>query len=348
MLPRSPRWILPATALAILPLLILGALLVQRLVALNEERYEQEVTSASLATEIVARSMARTLEDYLRDPLDKIAMSHMKGPESFEYALRESYFKSKLIELQVFLPESVLRTPDEPELFFREKHVCEDAVVAAVRYQLYEVGRERMGYVAARHKFTRQHLTEGDKLEPVRLSWVRVDTEGELVRGCERCAYELERYGARFDDRTVALLVLSRALPPGQDMEAGMYGAIVPAAVLKKKILAPALLRFVSGEEAMPRHGLRVVNRSGELLLPANGSTDDDTAQALKFAEALHRENFLGPGSPWQLEAVALSGFDGAQVQAENSRWLLLMTAAALVLLLGALAFNRSFLHQVG
>lgn len=348
MLPRSPRWILPATALAILPLLILGALLVQRLVNLNEERYAQEVTSASLAMEVVASSMTRRLEDYVREPLDEIAVAHMRGAEEFENALRESYFKSTLIEFQVFMEESALRSADEPRLFFRDDHVCEDTVVAAVRYQLYQIGRERMGYNEAKGKFTRLHLTEGEKLEPVKLTWVRVDTQGELTRGCAGCAEELERYGAYFDGRNVALLVLARPLPPGEQLEAGMYGAVVPASVLKKKILAPALKRFDSGEDAMPRHGLRVVNRNGELLLPRKGSLDRETVHVLKFAEALHAENFLGSGSPWQLEAIALSGFDRKQVQAENSRWLLLMTAAALMLVLGALSFNRSFLHQVG
>jgi two-component system phosphate regulon sensor histidine kinase PhoR len=70
--------------------------------------------------------------------------------------------------------------------------------------------------------------------------------------------------------------------------------------------------------------------------------------QRLQLSGALHRENFLAAGSPWVLEAVALSGFDRAQVKAENSRWLLLMSISALVLVLGALAFNRGFLHQVG
>ena len=98
----------------------------------------------------------------------------------------------------------------------------------------------------------------------------------------------------------------------------------------------------------MPRHGLRVVDRQGGLLLPREAPADPKAAHALKFAEALHQEDFLGDGSPWKLEAVALSGFDRAQVQAENSRWLLLMSASALLLVLGALMFNRSFLHQVG
>ena len=348
MLPKSPRWILPATALAILPLMILGALLVQRLVKLNEDRYSQEVTSASLATEIVANSMTRKLEDYLREPLDRIAVAHMKGADAFESALRDSYFQSKFIELQVFMEESSLRTAGETELFFRDKHVCEDAVVAAVRFQLYEEGRERMGYVAAKKKFLRSHLLEGDKLERAQLQWVRVDIDGELMRGCSGCREELERYGARYDERMVSLLVLTRALPEGPDMSAGMYGAVVPAGILKYKILELGLKRFASGEEAMPRHGLRVVDRQGGLLLPREAPADPKAAHALKFAEALHQEDFLGDGSPWKLEAVALSGFDRAQVQAENSRWLLLMSASALLLVLGALTFNRSFLHQVG
>lgn len=348
MLPKHPRWILPATALAILPLLILGALGVQRLVKLNEERYAQEVTSASLAMELVASSMVRTLEDYLREPLDEIAVSHMKGPADFENALRESYFKSKLIELQVFMEESALRAPGKPNLFLRDEHVCEDAVVAAIRYQLFEIGRERMGYVPEKGTFTRAHLTDGEKLERVQLTWVRVDKFGELTRGCPTCVAELERYGAPYDERNVSLLVLTRPLPQGDGLEPGMYGAIVPAAVLKQKLLGPALKRFASGDEAMPRHGIRLVDRSGTLLLPRKLPADAHSAHALQFAEALHRENFLGPGSPWQLEAVALSGFDRAQVQVENSRWLLLMTAAALLLVLGALSLNRSFLHQVG
>lgn len=348
MLPKSPRWIIPATALAIVPLMIFGTVLVQRLVDLNHERYEQEVTSASLATELVASSMTRRLEDYLREPLDKLAVAHMKGPAAFESALRETYFKSKFIELQVFMEEESLRTTGEPELFFRDQHVHEDAVVAAVRYQLYEEARERMGYAPARHAFLRPHLTEGEKLEPARLQWVRVDVRGQLARGCEKCAAELREYGADYDDHTVALLVLTRPLPPGVEMSAGMYGAVVPAAALEHGILGPALKRFSTGEEALPRHGIRVVDRAGALLLPRNLPTDPRAARALESSEALHSEEFLGDGSPWRLQAVALSGFDAGQVRSENSRWLLLMSAAALFLLLGAVIFNRIFLHQVG
>lgn len=347
MLPKSPRWIIPATALAIVPLMILGAVLVQRLVGLNEERYEQEVTSASLASELVASSMTRRLEDYLREPLDRLAVAHMKGPAAFESALRETYFKSKFIELQVFMEEQSLRSVGEPELFFREQHVHEDAVVAAVRYQLYEEARERMGYVPAKQKFLRSHLSEGEQLEPARLQWVRVDTQGVLVRGCEKCVAELREYGADYDERTVALLVLTRALPAGVEMSPGMYGAVVPAEVLEHVILEPALKRFSSGKEALPRHGLRVVDRSGKLLLPRTPLADPGAMHALGHARALHSENFLGDGSPWRLEAVALSGFDATQVRAENTRWLLLMSAAALFLVLGAVIFNRIFLHQV-
>ena len=127
-----------------------------------------------------------------------------------------------------------------------------------------------------------------------------------------------------------------------------MYGAVVPATILKYKVLETHLKRFNSGEEKMPRHLLRVVNRKGDLLLPKMDTVAAEAKQPLEFSQALHRENFLGDGSPWLLEAVALSGFDKAQVQAENSRWLLLMSASALLLVLGALTFNRSFLHQIG
>jgi signal transduction histidine kinase len=347
MSPKSPRWILPATALAILPLVIIGALLVQRLVALNEERYEQEVTSAALATEIVSASMTRQLLDYLREPLDHIAVAHMKSPEAFEAALRASYFKSKFIELQEFIDEPNLRATGEPELFTREEHVCEDAVLAAVRHRLYEDARERMGYVASREKFKYLHLTRGDELEAPQLRWVKVDSEGALAR-CAGCVKELERYGVRYDDRHIGLFVLTRPLPASAEMDAGMYGAVVPAEIMRLKLLEPALDRFWTGEEKMPRHGIRVVDGEGTLVAPLKVELEPAAEQALKSAQALHRENFLTAGSPWILEAVALSGFDKSQVQAENSRWLVLMSVSALLLVLGSLAFNRSFLHQVG
>jgi signal transduction histidine kinase len=348
MFSKSPRWILPATALAILPLMILGALLVQRLVRLNEERYEQEVTSAELATEISARTMLHTLETELRDPLDEISMAHMKDAGAFESALRESYFGSKFIGLHEFTDEATLRASGEMELFPRSQHVCEDAVVAAIRHQHQVVARELMGYVASKKKYKYASLANQADARGTRLQWVHVDSRGALVRGCDGCAEKLEKYGAWYDDHNIALLVLTRVLPASEETDAGLYGAVVPAYMLKKKILASHLERFNSGEEKMPRHLLRVVSRRGELLLPNLDSVAPEVQQSLKLSGALHRETFLTAGSPWLLEAVALSGFDKSQVRAENSRWLMLMSVSALLLVFGALALSRSFLHQIG
>jgi signal transduction histidine kinase len=270
----------------------------------------------------------------------------MKSPEAFEEALRASYFKSKFIELQEFIDEPTLRETGELPLFSREKHVCEDAVLAAVRYRLFEEARDRMGYVAAKQKFKLSHLTDGEELEPPKLRWVRVDAEGELVR-CSGCLEELARFGAWYDDETIGLFVLTRPLPPTEEMNAGMYGAVVPTEIIRYKLLEPALKRFWSGKEKMPRHGIRVVDGTGRLVAPLKLELEPKAASALESADALHSEHVLTQGSPWQLEAVAVSGFDASQVRGENSRWLLLMSAAALMLVLGALTFNRSFLHQV-
>ena len=348
MFSKSPRWILPATALAILPLMILGALLVQRLVRLNEERYEQEVTSAELATEISASKMSHTLETELRDPVQKIFRAQMQGPEEFQSTLRKVYFGSKFIGLHEFTDEQSLRSVSELDLFPRDEHNCEDAVVAAIRHHHQVVARQMMEYNPAKKKFMVASLAERGDTRPTQLQWVHVDSRGALARGCDGCAEKLEKYGTWYDDHNIALLLLTSVLPAGEETDAGLYGAVIPAYMIKKKILASHLERFNSGEDKMPRHLLRVVNRKGDLLLPDLESVAPEVRQPLKLSGALHRETFLTAGSPWLLEAVALSGFDKAQVTAENSRWLMLMTASALLLVLGALALNRSFLHQIG
>jgi signal transduction histidine kinase len=288
------------------------------------------------------------LRDVLRAPIDEITMAHMKDAEAFESALREQYFGSKFIGLHEFADEASLRTAGDLDLFPREEHVCEDAVVAAIRHQLHFVAREVMGYVPTKKKFKYTSLAGHGENKGTRIQWVHVDSRGALARGCEGCAEKLEKYGAWHDEHNIAILVLTRILPASEETDAGMYGAVVPAYMLKKKILATYLDRFNSGEEKLPRHLLRVVSRQGELLLPDLDSVSPDVQHPLKFSGALHRETFLTAGSPWLLEAVALSGFDKDQVRAENSRWLLLMSVSALLLVLGALALNRSFLHQIG
>ena len=79
---------------------------------------------------------------------------------------------------------------------------------------------------------------------------------------------ELDRYGVRYDDRYIGLFVLTRPLPASAEMDAGMYGAVVPAEIMRLKLLEPALDRFWTGEEKMPRHGIRVVDGTGKLVAP--------------------------------------------------------------------------------
>mgnify|MGYP006295832547 FL=1 len=103
------------------------------------------------------------------------------------------------------------------------------------------------------------------------------------------------------------------------------------------------LTRWTEGQDALPRHGLRVVDREGGLILPAEAPVDDPLAENT----ALFAAEVLGERAPWEIEVVGLSGFDAARMRAENGRWSFGMTAAALALIVGALLFARSFLQQI-
>ena len=61
-----PRWILALTLLAIVPLVVLGVLVVQRLGTVNEIRYEQEVVAARYAAELTADEILDALRDHFR------------------------------------------------------------------------------------------------------------------------------------------------------------------------------------------------------------------------------------------------------------------------------------------
>lgn len=343
------RWVLPLTLLAILPLVVLGVLVTQRLSALNEERYEQEVIAARYAAELASDDIRDTLRDQIRPWREALTYAHSKGQDAFEAKLRKMFFTSPLVDVPQFVEESVLLdVASDAADPWGGAHRCERVVALALRGELVEEGRSRMGYERETGSFARLVILGDDEnMNDTPLRWVVVDLDGPLVQGCGECEEQLERIGAPAGPRHYALLTVMFPLPGGADMLPGMFGAVVPVPALLRQIVAPAMARWESGQDALARHALRMVDTDSELVLPATLPADVRTARTLRESQALFATDLLGEGAPWELQVVALSGFDATRVRAENNRWSTLIALAALVLVAGAWLFTRSFLAQV-
>jgi signal transduction histidine kinase len=356
-----PRWVLGLALLSILPLVILGFGIEQRLTRVNEQRYEQEKVSARYAGELAADYIQQALREYFRPRREILTYNHMKGERAFESALRKLYFTSNLLDYPQFVEESVLlRVDDTPAssvaenstsaLAGIEEHDCEKEVMRLLRGRLLDEGRERMGYEPVKQRFSRSQLIVEDeesveKAAPLR--WVRVAISDFNPEGCALCSKELGRLGGKLDDESVAVLMLSFALPGRESIQPGMFGALVPLKDLLPEIVWPAFRRWGEDGQALPRHGLRLVDGQRELILPRKLPADPRAARALQEGQAFSSQLLLGEGSPWRLEVVALSGFDLGQMRAENQRWSLALIASAVLLAGGALWMGRTFYQQV-
>lgn len=344
-----PRWVLPLVLVSILPLVVLGILVVQRLGALNEERYAQEVVSARYAAELAGDDIRDSLREHFRPWRETLVAAHAKGQAAFEAKLRRMFFTSPLVDVPQFADESLLVeiAPADADPW-GESHRCDRVLAVVLRESLLDEGRARLGYDAETGSFARRTLVaddEGPADTPLR--WVTCAVDGPIARGCAECQQELARVGAALGEGRYALLVVMFALPGGADMRPGMFGAIVPVPALLREVVMPAMARWESGRDALSRHALRLVDARGELILPKRMPEDVADASTLRNAEALHAAALLGDGAPWELQVIALSGFDAARMRAENGRWSLLISLAALVLAAGALLFARTLLQHI-
>jgi len=336
---NQPRWIVTLTLLAVAPLVVLGVSVVQRLTAVNEQRYEQEVVAARYAAELTADEILDGIREHFRPWRESLVYAHGKGEGYFRAKLQKMYLTSSLVDVLQFVDIETIVADDA---LGDQAHVCEAVVKRALRVALVEEGRARLGYDPEKKKAKRRKLFDEDDLNrEASLRWIHVDRHGPIAEGCPDCAEELGRLGALVDDDHFALLIATFPLPGGVDMTAGLFGAVVPRKNLMREIVVPALDRWQDGQDALPRHGLRIVAYDGSFLFPEDGN------ETLRDNEALHAQAVLDEGAPWKVEVVALSGFDLAQLRAENGRWSFGITAAALALLVGALLFARSFLHEI-
>lgn len=343
------RWVLPLTLLAILPLVVLGVLVVQRVSVLNEDRYAQEVIAARYAAELAGDDIRDSLRDQLRPWREALTYAHSKGQAAFESKLRKMFFTSPLVDVPQFVEESILLEVGDVEADATgDPHRCDRVVALVLRENLVDVGRARMGYDRETGSFDRHViLTDDENTDDTLLRWVHLDLDGTIAKGCPDCERQLVQIGASTGPRHFALLTVMFPLPGGADMRPGMFGAVVPIPALLRQIVAPSLERWESGQDALARHALRLIDVEGQLVLPADLPVDSPESTQLRESEALYAADLLGEGAPWQLQVVALSGFDAAQVRAESGRWSLLISLAALLLVLGAWLFTRSFLHQI-
>jgi signal transduction histidine kinase len=338
---NDPRWTLSLTLLSIAPLVVIGALVVQRLSAVNEQRYDQEVVAARYAAELTADEIRDALRDHLRPWRESLTFAHGQGEAAFGAKLQRMYLTSSLVDVPQFVDEAAIRRGgvlDEP-------HRCEKIVATALRAALVEQGRERMGFDPEQGAFDRSLVLEDEEVRGATpLRWLHVDLDGPIAAGCGDCSQQFERIGAPIDGTTYALLTVTFPLPGGSGMRPGLFGAVVPTRPLLRDVVAPALDRWTRGHDALPRHGLRLAEHDGDLILPED---DRDAPEPLRTNEALYTAGVLGERAPWRIEVVALSGFDAARVRAENGRWTFGMVLAAIALITGALVFARSFLHQI-
>ena len=337
---NEPRWIVTLTLLAIAPLLVLGVLAVQRLSAVNELRYEQEVTAARYAAELSAEEILDALRDHFRPWSESLSHAHSRGEEAFRAKLQKMYLTSPLVEgLQFVDADAIARGLPE-----YDEHRCDKVVAIALRSALIEDGRSRLGFDPREQSLASEELVpEDESAFGTPLQWIHVDLDGPVAKGCPACEAQLAAVGAPVDDGRYALLTVVFPLPGGSGMRPGLFGAVVPTQPLLREIVAPALDRWRDGLDALPRHGLRVVGADGRVILPDLG----DTPSPLRDAEALYAAGVLDDAAPWKIEIVALSGFDATQLRAENVRWAVGIAFAGLALVLGALVFARSFLRQL-
>lgn len=336
---NQPRWIVTLTLLAVAPLVVLGALVVQRLTAVNEQRYEQEVVAARYAAEITGDEILDGIRDHFRPWRETLTYAHGKGEEVFRSKLQKMYLTSPLVDVLQFVDVTAVRAGFEP---YEGEHRCEYVVKQALRAALIEDGRKRLGYDPETGEFAHWKLVDEDDMDHGSpLQWVHVDLHGPIAHGCPGCAEILGEIGAPISKKKTALLVCIFPLPGGSGMDPGLFGAVVPTKSLLREIVSPALTRWSDGRDALTRHGLRIVEPRGKMLLPEEGT------KALAENAALFSTDVLGEGAPWQIEVVGLSGFDATRMRAENGRWTFAMSAAALALLLGALLFARSFIHEI-
>ncbi len=337
--------------MSILPLVAVGWLLTERSNELSRLRYEQEVLAARYAGELASATVQRAAEEYFRPRSENLSWAHLEGEEKFQKTLRSLYFSSPLLEAPQFIEESELLDADLSALALAKDplgvgdHRCESVVVASLRLALVENGRERLGYDPTANTFRKQHLVAEETDDEVRrgLGWWSLDLEGPLAEGCEGCEQLLARFGVFDGDREVRLLSLMLPMPGRGEIRSGMFGAVIPAEGFLKKIVEPALYRWTQQRGAIPRHGLRIVDTTGHVILPA-ASTDEN--RVLRTGSALYSESMLGAGAPWRLEVVTLSGFDLDAIKAANRRWSLAMILAGMLLAGGAILLARGFLHH--
>ena len=345
------RWVVSLAISSILPLVVVGFLLVERLTELNQQRYDQEVAAARYATELAGTTIRQRLRDEFGPWRERLAYSHVRGREHFERSLRDLYYTNPLLDVPQFVEEAVLSNLSahvDPVGFGEGEHRCELLVAASLQRRLIEEGRARMGYDPAEQRFAKPHLLI-DEDRPDRetpLHWMEIDLDGPFAQSCAGCEAQLERVGVRSGERRFSLLTVVFPLPGGEDMRPGMFGAVVPAPALLREVIASSLDRWNAGADALPRHALRVVDGQGALVLPRTLPPDRRAALALQHAQPLYTRPLVGEGAPWHLEAVAISGFDLAQLEAENARWTLLISLSAGLLALGVLLFARSLWQQ--
>lgn len=346
----NPRWVLPLALLSILPLVALGWLLTERLSELNRLRYEQEVLAARYAGELASNEVRRAAEDYFRSRSENLSWAHLESEEKFQKTLRSLYFTSPLLDVPQFVEEADLRAPVSSLELARVgaddgDHRCENVVVVSLRRALIERGRERLDWNPKTKTAGRTRLVAEESDAEVRrgLQWYEVDLDGPLAEQCAGCEEHLAKVGVLDSSGHVAILSLSIPMPGRGSIQSGMFGAVIPAKGLLKNIIAPTLYRWTETRGAIPRHGLRVVDGEGQVLLPWKKK---DEPSVLHTASALYSESLLGVGSPWRLEVVALSGFDLGQIKHENRRWSWAMVLAALLLAGGAILLARGLLHH--
>jgi signal transduction histidine kinase len=328
-------------------------MLTERSSELNRLRYDQEVLAARYAGELASDVVQRAAEEYFRPRSENLSWAHLEGEEKFQKTLRSLYFSSPLLETPQFIEEAELRnTRLSPVELARlsiaeDEHECGSVVMAALRQMLVEDGRKRLGYDAETHLFRKKNLVvEEDDAELRRgLRWWTLDLDGPLLEGWQGCEKDFARIGVLDDARHVRILSLALPMPGRGEIRSGMFGAVIPARGFLAKIVAPALSRWTQQRGSLPRHGLRVVDQSGTVVLPAAAADADET---LRTGSALYSEALLGMGSPWRLEVVALSGFDLDSIRRENRQWALALVLSALLLALGAVLLARGFLHHRG
>lgn len=395
---RQRRRIAVVTALAVLPIVALGLFGWSAMRSAHRARQEQLRTSATFAGVLANAHIERELADYFESRQQKLLRSRGDGPGGFERAMHWVFLSTDLMDTPQFLSDAELReiipaanpgapgghasahAPGDPE-------PGQNAVLLVLRDHMARRARALMGFDPATDTFTEASVAKigvSQELDGPHFEWLRIDVRDAAGLVCTRCERYVRKVGQAVGDGRYALLAVTFPLPGPPKDEAGLFGAVVPLAALREKVVMPAVAapahatnRAVRGggttggsaatagarpaaepPRAPAPYELAQVGLGAKLRLldvadPPSPTTDTGASSASAThqppanSKLLYEAPLLGAHSPWRLQAVRAPGFTAGGWAGGWGGTALVFLVLCLLLLAVVVLLGRGNLRQM-